>query len=219
MKSSSVGMAALSLLIAGCGSLSANHAPTLDVTLAAAAMPCQKDNEDVAGCYNLAKGTKLPLTATAKDRDGDDPITITWNGATPVEKAPQMATFDAKDEGDFTVVCTASDGRLDGDTAKQLRFVVTAPHGKAPKFASLLPESVTVTPGSLVPLVASATDADGDTVRYEFLPGGGAVDPAKPADGKTTYTAPSAPGTYTIFCIASDGHGQITTGSLTVTVK
>ncbi len=77
------------------------------------------------------------------------------------------------------------------------------PTNHAPQIASVTPDVVSVAPFGTVHLTASATDADGDPLRYAWIVPAGYVTGS--ATAQETWTAPSQPGPYTLQVMVTDG--------------
>ena len=123
-----------------------------------------------SGKYVIAPGSKITVTATASDADGDTP-TVSWEGAQATAPGALTANFVAPataEEGDeFTITATATD--ITGRTGTKSVVLVVATNTQ--------PEAVA--PGALATtqLYSSITVNDG--------PDGGDVNPAT---GKGTGT-------------------------------
>ena len=123
-----------------------------------------------SGKYVVAPGSKITVTATASDADGDTPR-VSWEGAQATAPGALTAVFAAPstaEEGDeFTITATAAD--ITGRTGTKSVVLVVASNTK--------PEAVA--PGTLLPtqLYSVITVNDG--------PDGGDVNPAT---GKGTGT-------------------------------
>ncbi len=93
----------------------------------------------------------------------------------------------------------------------------TIPAGNhAPSVTTVTATPSTIAPRGSVQLSASATDADGDALRYAWIVPAGETG-CSPTSTET-WTAPSQPGTYTLEVLVGDGH-VLSRGSVTVTVS
>jgi hypothetical protein len=138
-------------------------------------------------------GAVVTYTISATDNSGVAP-TITCGGH------ESGSTFPV---GGTSVTCTATDGSGNHTTSDP--FTVTVRDTRGPVLS--LPANITVeadsTSGKTVTYSATATDAVAGAVSATCIPASG-----------TTF----AVGTTTVNCSASDGHGNSTNGSFTVTV-
>ena len=137
-------------------------------------------------------GAVVPFAPSASDA---------VDGAVPVSCSPSSGSLFAL--GLTSVACTASDAHANASGGS---FTVTVVDTTAPDLA--LPAAITAEAtgpsGAVVTFSATASDAVD-----------GPLTPAcTPASGATF-----AIGTTTVSCVASDGHGNTTTGSFTVTVQ
>ncbi len=180
-----------------------NHAP------AWAAQPAQNGSE----------GVTLSFTATASDIDGD-PLAYT------VVTAPAGLVIDANTGvvawtpgctavGAYTATLRAQDAC--GASATTDVALSIAPANCAPVVAAI--PAQTVTELSTLTVTPSASDPDGDTLRWtgSALPMGATVDPAS---GVFLWTPMlGTAGTYTgLTLTAHDGHGGSTAQAFDVTV-
>jgi len=156
---------------------------------------------------DVAIAGQVTLTATATDADGDT-ISYVWeanggtvqvnteNHAVAVWVAPVAA-------GNYRVTCTASDGRGGSD---EERVVLVVPNAN-PVISSLRVQGFTgsqevwLGPGQRLTLECTATDANNDTLRYEWTATSGTF---SGTGATTTWTAPEDAGEMTLTCTASD---------------
>ena len=80
---------------------------------------------------------------------------------------------------------------------------------------SLTTEQSQVQPSTIVELILTASDPDGDTVSYEWSTTGGKFSGAVPTQ---SWVAPEQYGDYDITVTAKDGMGGITQASITMSV-
>ena len=80
---------------------------------------------------------------------------------------------------------------------------------------SLTTEQSQVQPSTIVELILTASDPDGDTVSYEWSTTGGKFSGAVPTQ---SWVAPEQYGDYDITVTAKDGNGGITQASITMSV-
>lgn len=81
---------------------------------------------------------------------------------------------------------------------------IVPPSNRAPVLASIVAASPSVAPFGQVTLTASASDEDGDALRFAWIVPAGDVGGS--STSTETWTAPSQPGTYTLQCMVTDGH-------------
>jgi hypothetical protein len=86
----------------------------------------------------------------------------------------------------------------------------------APYLTSLHANSVTVTQGDAIQLVAAASDADNDALAFAWAATGGTF--ASPEASSTKWTAPAQDGTYALTVSVSDGKGGTAAASIQVNV-
>ena len=135
----------------------------------------------------------IPLIDDDRDEDNET-ITVTL---TPAEPLSSVSLGDAK-----TTVLTIAD-----DDA-------------TPVLAEI--EDVWVKPGQVVSIKASATDADGDTISYAWTRKT-SERPALPdntdlSNARLSFT-PTQAGTYTMTVTANDGHGNMASEDVVITVN
>lgn len=129
---------------------------------------------------------------------------VTWTG-----NSPGGGSFDLSKLGPdvYLVQASAGDG-MHGNLAGIFIQVVnpaTVPAGNhAPSVTSVTATPPTVAPFGSVQLSASASDADGDPLRFAWVVPSG-ENTCSPTSSET-WTAPSQPGTYTLLVYVSDGH-------------
>ncbi len=91
----------------------------------------------------------------------------------------------------------------------------TTPKDNQAPVLSLESAQAQVYPSSIVELICTATDPDGDTVSYEWSTTGGKFSGAVPTQ---SWIAPEQYGDYAITVTAKDGKGGITQTSITISV-
>jgi hypothetical protein len=72
-----------------------------------------------------------------------------------------------------------------------------------------------INPGAIARIKCDATDPDEDELSYTWSADGGTI---SGSGANVSWTAPQAPGTYTISIEVDDGHDGIATDQLTITV-
>ncbi len=167
-----------------------------------------------------ATGAGNPTNA---DYDNDAVTTVAFGAADTSKTITIPITDDDLDEPSesFTVV-VASTGLPAGWVLGNASSAVTiGDDDESPVLADL--GDVVVKVGQTVDVTASATDADGDTVSYQWARKVGETVPALPA-GTTLNSAglsfvAATTGTYTMVVTASDGNGNTDTATVVVTVN
>jgi hypothetical protein len=166
----------------------------------------------------LPQGTSRYLVATPNAAFGRaiERVEFFIDGARVQESLTPPYTYRfvaPASSGSATVLARATDnGGLTGEA--QVTFSFLNAVGTPPSVTLIAPApNTTVTPGTNVPLIASAQDADGTVVSVQFyargVPQGG-------ADTTSPYQvnfAPPSPGTYTIEAVATDDRGNTTTSN------
>jgi len=162
---------------------STNAAPTIEA-------------EDVS----VEEGETIELAVEVNDEDGDD-VSVEFSGF--MDSDTRETTAD--DIGTHTVTITATDGFE--TTTREITVTVTDVN-HAPEIGFL--GDITVTEGELIRIIPSATDADGDTVTFEF---------SEPLDEQGKWqTEDGDEGQYTILITATDGENEASR-EVDITVK
>jgi hypothetical protein len=91
----------------------------------------------------------------------------------------------------------------------------TKPDNKAPVITDLRASADTVGPFGHAVITCSATDADGDSLRFAWQAGAGIV---SGGDAQPTFFAPEDDGSYTITCTVTDGNGGADAATVDVEV-
>ena len=150
---------------------------------------------------------------TAEDRD-DAALNYTWS-ASAGKLTPGLAQsiWTAPDRGGtYDITCIVSDGRGAADTARvRIQVIENTP----PQIQRLQADPDIIDVGESTRLTCTATDADGDSLRYFWSAAFGAL-----ADSGAVahWTAPEEPGYYWIACQVQDGQGGQARDSVGVTV-
>jgi len=89
------------------------------------------------------------------------------------------------------------------------------PPNQPPLISSLTPGKGQVSPSDSCQVKCVASDPDGDQLSYSWSADGGSISGEEPV---VTWTAPAAPGDYTIAVKVTDGRGGEATTQLTIGV-
>jgi hypothetical protein len=73
-----------------------------------------------------------------------------------------------------------------------------------PRIKSLSPDSSSAVTGKSLNIYCTATDRNGDSLGFSWIPTGGTI---TGTGAQVQWTAPGTTGTYTVSCTVSDGHG------------
>lgn len=158
-------------------------------------------NSLTSDSYSVMQRHTATLTGDASDSDGDS-LTYSWTcDGGSIGGTGSSEVWTAPDELDScTVTLTVSDGRL--TASKSVKIEVTEAPNLPPVISHLAADPSTVTAEGAVSLTCIASDADGDSLSYEWTCTGGSIT----GTGSTEiWTAPSAAGEYTVTCTVSDG--------------
>lgn len=219
-----VGSAVAALWVGGCESAFtwSNSNPTIEQMLANGKATTAADP------LMVMTGTKIAFLCRAYDKDAD-PLTFTWttpatsSGVARTATAPGNTTeWTASARGDYTVVCTVTDGRQGG--AQGTAYVRVSQAGiNTPPTATLSPATLSMTPGATSgTITCTAKDVDGDELTYAWFASAGTIAPQGATAGKQTeaeYTAPATAGPHKVYCIVSDGKGSFVPAVCEVTVS
>ena len=156
------------------------------------------------------------------DVDYDDAVTsITFNATDTSKVITIPLTDDDRDEDNETIMVTLEPaGSLPtGFFLGNVKTTVTIVDDDASPVLTDLAD-VFVTAGQVVNIMASAIDADGDTIGYAWTRKEASGTPALPdntdlSNARLSFTPPRA-GTYTMVVTADDGYGN--TGNTTVVI-
>ncbi len=158
-------------------------------------------------------GTPVELVAVASDPD-DDSLTVSWQiSSQPDGAAAQLSSTDALATsltadlpGPYTVTVEVSDAF--GGVA--VDSVVVTIENRAPVLTA---GNTSGTVGTSIALVASATDADGQTLQFTWTvvnpPAGGTATIDNPTSATTAFT-PNAVGTWQLRVAVYDGFDTVT---------
>ncbi len=164
-----------------------------------------KPNVVPTGDFNSnVNSSHVDFTASGSDPDGDA-LQYTWSFGDGATATGKTTAHDYSSPGTYTVALAISDGR--GGVA----------HASHPVSINAPPTGdFNVTPTGLhVDVAASASDPDGDPLRYSWDFGDGTPAASGGASSAHDY---AAGGTYTITLTIDDGRGGVATVSHQVTV-
>ncbi len=186
----------------------------------------------VASPASVAPGGTVSLTASARDANPGDSLGYAWTAGAGTFSAPTQAstTWTAPTtQGPVTLTLTVSDSR-GAATSRRLTVPVVLPEGtgevtvgfnQAPQVVALSSTQSTLDVGQQTSLAVSATDADGDSLGYQWASTcAGTFTGATTASATFTPTAlpPAACNNCQLSVTVTDGRGGQTTGSLSVCV-
>jgi hypothetical protein len=103
--------------------------------------------------------------------------------------------------GVYEITLTVDDGK--GATA-QSRTSVTVSNNRAPVIIKLSSERDAVTPGGSTAIICSASDPDGDNLRYSWTAADGSI---SGKDDRVSWISPNKVGDIAITCVVSDSKG------------
>lgn len=98
---------------------------------------------------------------------------------------------------------------------KQAEDTASAAPNNAPVISSLTSNTVSVSAGADATIACSASDQDNDSLTYTWSAANGTL---SGTGSQVTWTAPTASGSYTIYCTVADGRSGTTQQSITITV-
>jgi formylglycine-generating enzyme len=158
-------------------------------------------NSLTASSYSVMQGKTAEISCVAVDQDGDG-IYYTWT----CDRGSIGGTGDSElwtaplELDSCTVTCTVSDGI--SSVSKSIKLEVIPAPNRPPVISYLAADPSSVLTDNDVTMTCVASDADGDSLIYEWSCDGGIIN----GNGAVEiWTAPSAAGFYTITCTASDG--------------
>ncbi len=154
----------------------------------------------------------IEATATATDPD-DDALSFSWqvNGEAVTGDSSTL-TQQLETAGSYTIRITVSDGSREASSEQIVNVTAEGDDNRAPTVTLAVTPSSGETPLN-VQATATASDPDGDTLRFSWQVNGEAV-----AGSDSTFSTTLEPaGNYTIRVTVSDGSLQ-TSAQQTVTV-
>jgi chitinase len=187
-----------------CGITQVNQAPTVSVT-------------SPSNNSSFASGSAVTISASASDVDGQiSKVEFLLNGNKIGEDltSPYTFTTAALTAGNYTITAKATDNNGATTTSSTVNIVINQPVvNQAPTVSVTSPiNNASFASGSAVTISASASDADGQINKVEFLLNGNKIgeDLTSPY---TFTTAALTAGNYTITAKATDNNGATTTSS------
>ncbi len=171
-------------------------------------------------------------TGAADPSDGDydnDAVASVEFGASETTKDISIPiTNDDLDESDETFTVTIAPARTEGaglpdgfTLGNAVTTVTVTDDDASPVLAAI--DDATWRVGQTVDVTASATDADNDTIGYEWSRKAGETTPAIPGGTNLNQAqlmfVPTAAGTYTMTVTASDGNGNDAAEEVVITVQ
>ena len=160
----------------------------------------------------------IHLAAAASDTDGRITKVEFYNGATLLRaelKAPYTFTWRNIPVGNYVITAKATDNWGAVTTSAAVNVSV---HPNMAPTVSITSTNTTFIAPAIIPLMASASDADGRITKVEFYNGATLLR----TERKLPYTyhwQNVAAGTYTITAVATDNYGRQTKSApLTITV-
>ncbi|NOK16163.1 RCC1 domain-containing protein [Corallococcus carmarthensis] len=178
----------------------------------------------------VAPGGQVSLQATADDPNAGDTLTYAWTASSGTLGAPSSLTTAwtaPATAGQATLTLTVTDSK-GASTSLSVTVTVSTGNGGAgvsvsfntwPQVAGItaMPSSVAV--GQATTVMASASDADGDSLTYQWTANcAGTWTNADSANASFTPTALPSGGTCTLNVKAQDGREGQGTGSFTIHV-
>lgn len=157
------------------------------------------------------KNIPVTLSASVTEFDDDDTLTYSWSGEGDVTGSGQTVTWRSSSSGVFTICVTVSDGK--GGSAEDCAQVTVLNRDPVVNSVTADPLSPDMCEQISVPisLYCSASDPDGDDVRYGWTGPGGFSASGSSATYDLETTSP-----VTLTCHADDGDGGVGSKSVTV---
>jgi hypothetical protein len=167
---------------------------------------------------NPSASTVIPdgsctISCVATDADGDT-LTYSWSvTGGSISGTGDTVTWTAPTTlGSYTVTVSVSDGKAAAVSESCDIQVVNTP----PVITNLTPGNTELPPGGSCHINCIASDADGDTLTYDWSATDGTI---SGTGSSVSWEAPAAEGTYTISVEVSDGKGGTDSESCEITVE
>ncbi|HJQ69044.1 MAG TPA: Ig-like domain-containing protein [Blastocatellia bacterium] len=169
----------------------------------------------------VQQGEEVVIFADASDRDGDA-LSYSWSSsAGQLTGSGNRYTLKTSsvDPGPVEVRATVADGRGETATAR-LVVTVTERANDPPTIAQIEIVPATVAVGELTSVRASASDADGDALRYQWSTSGGSIRGAGPSVVLDTSSVrlDSQQAQVSVSLTVTDQRGGVATGRASLTV-
>jgi hypothetical protein len=164
----------------------------------------------------IGTGTSVKIFCTAVDPDADS-LRYSWissggllavNGMLAEWTAPSIP-------GQYTVMCTVSDGR-GGEASAIDTLTVLLRTNDPPSIQRFNALPRKLQPGGMSAIRCTATDPDGDTLSYSWSSISGSL---SGAGASVSWTAPSIAGNYFVRCRVQDGYGGAVSDSIGLEVR
>jgi hypothetical protein len=151
------------------------------------------------GATSVARGESCTVSCVASDPDTDDTLTYAWSatGGSVSGSGDTITWIAPTTEGSYTVTATVSDGEETASDSCNITVVNTPP-----TIASLTPSATELPPEGSCTVSCTASDADGDTLTYNWSATGGTI---TGTGNSVSWEAPATEDTYTISVEVSDG--------------
>ena len=162
-------------------------------------------------------GDSIVLQAQAADPDNDT-LNYKWTatGGNIEGSGPEVRwNSNGVNEGAYKATVTVDDGK--GGTASASTDLSVEKKPNTAPTITCAANPATITVGQRSSIASSASDADNDTLTYSYTTSGGKVT-GSGANVQFDSTG-VAPGTYTVTCHVSDGHGGETDATTQVVVQ
>ena len=146
----------------------------------------------------------IEVECVASDPNGDE-MDFEWSctGGNFGPTAPTIVTWNAPvDYGDYVISVTVEDGK--GGSAQQSVTLSVVPNQSPQVSVNADPKAVPL--GGSSTITCSATDPDGDKLRYSWSVGEGDI---SGVGDKVSWIAPNKEGTFEIAVIVSDDKSQV----------
>jgi hypothetical protein len=177
--------------------------------------------ELVASRSRVQQGEEIVISADAVDRDGDT-LSYSWSSsAGQLTGSGNRYTLrtSAINPGPVEVRATVADGRGGTATARVLITVTERANG-SPSLGQIEIDRVRINAGERVSLRASASDPDGDDLRYQWSSSAGSIRGNGPTATVDTSAINPESGSVqvTVSLTVTDQRGGVATGSRSFTV-
>ncbi|WP_253908854.1 RCC1 domain-containing protein [Corallococcus exiguus] len=179
----------------------------------------------------VAPGGQVTLQATADDPNSGDTLTYAWTAPSGNFSAPSSLTTSwtaPASAGQVVLTLTVTDSKS-ASASLSVTITVSTGNGSAavnvsfntwPQVSGVTATPSSVAVGQSTQLTASASDADGDSLSYEWTAScAGTWANATSATASFTPSAQPSGGTCTLSVTARDGRGGMGLGSLTIYVS